>query len=45
MPVLAGRTVMITVAREDDRAIRVCIIPKKAKDDENPALTTPVGAT
>ena len=28
MPMLAGRTVMITVAREDDRAVRVCIIQK-----------------
>jgi hypothetical protein len=26
MPLLAGRTVMITVAREDDKAVRVCII-------------------
>ena len=45
MPMLAGRTVMITVAREDDKAVRVCIIPKKAKDDENPALTTPLSYT
>ena len=45
MPLLAGRTVMITVAREDDKAIRVCIIPKKAKEDENPALTTPLSYT
>jgi PRTRC genetic system protein E len=45
VPMLAGRTVMITVAREDDKAIRVCIIPKKAKDDENPALTTPLSYT
>jgi PRTRC genetic system protein E len=45
MPMLAGRTVMITVAREDDKAVRVCIIPKKGKDDENPALTTPLSYT
>jgi PRTRC genetic system protein E len=45
MPMLVGRTVMITVAREDDKAVRVCIIPKKAKDDENPALTTPLSYT
>jgi hypothetical protein len=31
MPMLAGRTVMITVAREDHKAVRVCIIPKKGK--------------
>ena len=45
MPLLAGRTVLITVAREGDKAVRVCIIPKKAKDDENPALTTPFSYT
>lgn len=45
MPMLAGRTVMITVAREDDKTVRVCVIPKKAKDDENPALTTPLSYT
>ena len=42
MPMLAGRTVMITVAREDDKTLRVNVIPKKVKDDENPALTTPL---
>ena len=26
MPMLTGRTVVITVAREDDKAVRVCII-------------------
>jgi PRTRC genetic system protein E len=45
MPLLVGRTVMITVAREDDKAVRVCIIPRKGKDDENPALTTPLSYT
>jgi PRTRC genetic system protein E len=45
MPMLAGRTVMITVAREDDKTLRVNVIPKKVKDDENPALTTPLGYT
>jgi PRTRC genetic system protein E len=45
MPILAGRTVMITVAREDDKTLRVNVIPKKVKDDENPALTTPLSYT
>ena len=45
MPLLAGRTVMITVAREDDKTLRVNVIPKKVKDDENPALTTPLSYT
>ncbi len=45
MPMLAGRTVMITVAREDDKTIRVCVIPKKAREDDNPGLTTPLSYT
>lgn len=45
MPLLAGRTVMITVAREDEKALRVNVIPKKVKEDENPALTTPLSYT
>jgi PRTRC genetic system protein E len=45
MPMLTGRTVMITVAREDEKAVRVCIIPKKGKDDESPALTTALSYT
>jgi len=34
MPLLAGRTVMITVAREDENTLRLHIIPKKMKDDK-----------
>ena len=45
MPLLAGRTVMITVAREDEKTVRVCVIPKKAKEDDHPALTTPLSYT
>ena len=45
MPLLAGRTVLITVAREDEKALRVNVIPKKVNDDENPALTTPLSYT
>ena len=44
MPMLAGRTVLITVAREDDKTLRVCIIPR-AKEGENPALATPLSYT
>ncbi len=44
MPLLAGRTVLITVAKVDDKAIRVNVIPH-AKADENPALTTPLTYT
>jgi len=46
MPLLAGRTVMITVAREDDKTLRVNVIPTtKAGSTENPALTTPLSYT
>ena len=43
MPLLAGRTVMITVVREDDKTLRVNVIPTtKPGENENPALTTPL---
>jgi|GEM_PF-713383 hypothetical protein len=42
IPLLAGRTVMIMLAREDEKSIRVCMIPKKANPDEDPVLTTPL---
>jgi len=45
MPLLAGRTVMITVARVDDRTLRVNVIPTKTNDSENAALTTPLSYT
>jgi PRTRC genetic system protein E len=45
MPLLAGRTVMLTVAREDDKTLRVTVIPRRTKDDENPALATPLTYT
>jgi PRTRC genetic system protein E len=44
MPLLAGRTVLITVAKVDDKTLRVNVIPR-AKADENPALTTPLTYT
>jgi PRTRC genetic system protein E len=45
MPLLAGRTVLITVAKVDDKTLRVNVIPAQAKADENPALTTPLTFT
>jgi PRTRC genetic system protein E len=44
MPLLAGRTVLIRVAKVDDHTLRVNVIPH-AKADENPALTTPLTYT
>ena len=45
MPLLAGRTVLITVAKVDDKTLRVNVIPTQAKADENPALSTPLTYT
>jgi PRTRC genetic system protein E len=45
MPLLAGRTVLITVAKADGDSLRVNVIPAQAKADENPALTTPLTYT
>ena len=45
MPLLAGRTVMITVSRVDDRTLRVNVIPTKKNEDENAALRTPLSYT
>ena len=44
MPLLAGRTVLITVAKADDKTLRVNVIPH-GKADDNPALTTPLTFT
>jgi PRTRC genetic system protein E len=45
MPLLAGRTVLITVAKVDDKTLRVNVIPALARADENPVLTTPLTYT
>ena len=45
MPLLAGRTVMIAVARVDDRTLRINVIPTKTSEGENAALTTPLSYT
>src|SRR5690242_11228859 len=42
MPLLAGRTVLITVARESDTTIRVNVCPKRSSEGENAALSTPL---
>src|SRR5271157_1144780 len=44
MPLLAGRTVLITVAKVDDKTLRVNVIPH-GKADDNPALSTPLTFT
>jgi PRTRC genetic system protein E len=42
MPLLAERTVLITVARESDTIVRATAIPKRASEGENAALSTPL---
>jgi PRTRC genetic system protein E len=44
MPLLAGRTVLITVGKVDDKTLRVNVIPH-GKADDNPALSTPLTYT
>lgn len=46
MPMLEGRTLMLTLSRVNDSAIRVCVIPKRLKEDsgEN-GLCTPLTVT
>ena len=41
MPLLASRTLLITIAKVDDKILRVNVIPH-GKPDDNPALTTPL---
>ena len=45
MPLLAGRTVLITVARENGTTLRANVVPKQTTENENPALTTPLSYT
>jgi PRTRC genetic system protein E len=42
MPLLAERTVLITVALESNTTLRATVIPKRAREGENAALSTPL---
>ena len=44
MPLLKERTLLITVARVDEK-VRVNVIPTKVKEGEDHALTTPLSVT
>ena len=44
MPLLKERTLLITVARVDEK-VRVNVIPAKVKEGEDQALTTPLSFT
>ena len=50
MPLLKERTVMMTLSRIDDGTIRVCVIPKRLKEDnketaQETALCAPLAVT
>jgi PRTRC genetic system protein E len=45
LPVLRDRAVLLTVTLIDTDQIRVNIVPKKLKDGDNDALTTPLSVT
>ena len=42
IPLLAERTVLITVARESDTTIRATVVPKRNSESEIAALSTPL---
>jgi PRTRC genetic system protein E len=44
-PVLRHRAVLMTITSTENDQIRVNVVPKKLKDDENKALTTPLTVT
>ena len=44
-PVLRDRAILLTVTLIDEDQIRVNIVPKKLKDGDNDALTTPLSVT
>lgn len=44
-PVLRHRAVLMTITFAEEDLIRVNVVPKKLKDDENKALTTPLTIT
>lgn len=45
VPILRSRAVLMTVTALDDDKIRVNVVPKKVKDVDHDALTTPLSVT
>jgi PRTRC genetic system protein E len=45
MPLLADRTLMVIVSKADDQHLTLSVVPKRMKDSENVALTTPLCCT
>jgi PRTRC genetic system protein E len=45
MPMLADRTLMLIVSKSDEQRLTLSIVPKRMKEGENAALTTPLCCT
>ena len=45
MPLLTDRTLMVIVSKTDDQHLTLSVVPKRMKDSENAALTTPLCCT
>ena len=45
MPLLADRTLMVIVFKADDQHLTLSVVPKRMKESENAALTTPLCCT
>ena len=45
MPMLADRTLMLIVSKADDQHLTLSVVPKRMKEGENAALTTPLCCT
>ena len=45
MPMLAERTLMLIVSKVDDQHLTLSVVPKRMKEGENAALTTPLCCT
>ena len=42
MPMLADRTLLLIVSKADDQHLTLSVVPKRMKEGENTALTTPL---
>jgi PRTRC genetic system protein E len=45
MPLLVDRTLMVIVSKADDQHLTLSVVPKRMKESENAALTTPLCCT
>jgi len=45
MPLLTDRTLMVIVSKSDDQRLTLSVVPKRMKEGENAALTTPLCCT